>query len=175
MGDGRFQKGQPAWNRKEHLEKTCPKCGKIFYVKQSLARIVCCSASCATRGRPSGYKGRKSSLELRARLRASHLALGNRKPDDPNWSDAEQRHREQGRDRYKQWRRTVLERDNHTCVLCGAHGVKINADHIKPWAIFPERRYDVSNGRTLCVPCHEATPAHGRSKARMLELREIWQ
>jgi HNH endonuclease len=67
---------------------------------------------------------------------------------------------------YKAWRKAVYERDNYTCVFCGArqsagNPVKLNADHIKPFAYFPDLRYDVDNGRTLCVPCHTTTETFG--------------
>jgi hypothetical protein len=61
---------------------------------------------------------------------------------------------------YRDWRKAVFERDGYSCVECGAHGVHFHADHIKPFASFPELRLDVSNGRTLCVPCHKATPTY---------------
>lgn len=61
---------------------------------------------------------------------------------------------------YKIWRKSVFERDNYTCVWCGAKG-EINADHIKPFAYFPELRFAIDNGRTLCVPCHKTTDTYG--------------
>jgi hypothetical protein len=56
---------------------------------------------------------------------------------------------------YKAWRKSVFERDNYTCQMCGARGVKLNAHHIFPYAHFPEKRYDIKNGITLCIPCHQ--------------------
>lgn len=61
---------------------------------------------------------------------------------------------------YKLWRTAVFERDGWTCVWCGAHGVELNADHIKPFALFPELRLAIDNGRTLCVPCHKTTDTY---------------
>lgn len=61
---------------------------------------------------------------------------------------------------YKKWRRDVLERDNYTCVNCSAQGCPVHADHIKSFAHWPELRFDVLNGRTLCVPCHRGTPSY---------------
>ena len=57
---------------------------------------------------------------------------------------------------YKNWRRATFEKDNYICVECGIKGNKayLNADHIKLWAIYPELRYEVSNGQTLCRKCH---------------------
>lgn len=66
--------------------------------------------------------------------------------------------------KYKQWRKTVFERDNYTCVLCGEKGVQLNADHIKPFAYYPKLRFKVSNGRTLCVACHKKTDTYLNNK-----------
>lgn len=70
--------------------------------------------------------------------------------------------------RYRQWRTAVFERDNYTCQECGARNqrgvgytVELHADHIKPFAFFPELRFELTNGQTLCVPCHKATPTFG--------------
>jgi 5-methylcytosine-specific restriction endonuclease McrA len=68
--------------------------------------------------------------------------------DDRNWNDPE----------YKAWRLSVYKRDNFTCQYpnCGRKGfsAKIQAHHIKRWADFPELRFLVSNGITLCKRCH---------------------
>jgi hypothetical protein len=55
---------------------------------------------------------------------------------------------------YRAWRRSVFARDGFTCVACGQHGGSLNADHINNWADYPELRYEVGNGRTLCTACH---------------------
>ena len=74
---------------------------------------------------------------------------------------------------YKLWRKAVYERDNLTCVWCGKKGgwnkntrerIVINADHIKPFALFPELRFAIDNGRTLCVNCHKTTSTYGVNK-----------
>lgn len=65
--------------------------------------------------------------------------------------------------KYKKWRAGVLERDGHKCVQCGS-GLDLNADHIKPFALYPELRFELTNGRTLCVVCHRKTPTYGNKK-----------
>ena len=57
---------------------------------------------------------------------------------------------------YKVWRREVFIKDEATCQMCGTSTGRLEADHIKPWAYFPELRYEVSNGRVLCVSCHRS-------------------
>ena len=71
------------------------------------------------------------------------------------------------------WRKAVLERDNYTCQTCGKRGGKLHVDHIQALALLlrehPVRTlaeaqaceyfWDLANGRTLCVPCHNKTPS----------------
>lgn len=53
------------------------------------------------------------------------------------------------------WRKAVLARDAYTCQDCGISDVLLTAHHIKAFILYPELRYDISNGLTLCYPCHE--------------------
>lgn len=76
---------------------------------------------------------------------------------------------------YNQWRLAVLKRDNYTCVWCGDRNHKgrgsrivLNVDHIKPYALFPELRFDVDNGRVLCIDCHRKTDTYGFKTAKLL-------
>lgn len=69
----------------------------------------------------------------------------------------------------KKWKKDILERDNFTCTLCGAYGVDFHVDHIVPLsfllrniasmeeALSSEKIWDLTNGRTLCIPCHKGT------------------
>jgi len=61
---------------------------------------------------------------------------------------------------YKLWRTAVFERDNYACIFCGIRGGKLEADHIKPWCDYPELRFAIDNGRTLCHDCHTKTPTY---------------
>ena len=69
---------------------------------------------------------------------------------------------------FKIWREAVFKRDSYTCVFCGDKNykdrgktVELHPDHIKPFAYFPELRFEVGNGRTLCAPCHRTTDTYG--------------
>ena len=61
---------------------------------------------------------------------------------------------------YRLWREKVFRRDNYTCQECGAHSEKgkkvfLIPHHIKSYTHYPELRYVVSNGRTMCDECHK--------------------
>jgi 5-methylcytosine-specific restriction endonuclease McrA len=60
---------------------------------------------------------------------------------------------------YKLWRRAILERDKYTCIWCGNTN-NLQADHIKPFSLFPELRFALDNGRTLCKECHIKTDTY---------------
>lgn len=77
--------------------------------------------------------------------------------------------------KYKEWRTDIFNRDNYTCVLCGKHGGRLQADHIVQKAIFIkicnydfedcmeyQPLWDLKNGRTLCYKCHKSTPTYGK-------------
>lgn len=74
----------------------------------------------------------------------------------------------------KKWRRDVFHRDDYTCQICGVRGCELQADHIKPFSLFPKERFELSNGRTLCVPCHKQTPTYlGKIKTYEKKLLKI--
>jgi len=57
---------------------------------------------------------------------------------------------------YKAWRFAVYKRDSWHCQECGKHCERKNivAHHIKSFKDYPELRYDINNGITLCRKCH---------------------
>lgn len=75
---------------------------------------------------------------------------------------------------FRQWRTAVFKRDHYTCIWCGDNkSGKLNADHIKPWSLYPDLRFDVGNGRTLCEPCHKLTPTYA-GKLNNKEVRALY-
>lgn len=136
-GRTRFKPGIVPWNKGMGGTAICEVCGALM-----------------TEVRPS-----------RPRRFCSQVCHGawRRGPNHPMWNgyrdEAEQ---VRGSVAYQEWRWAVYCRDNFTCQHCGARGVRLEADHIKSFATHPELRLAVANGRTLCVPCHRATPTYGK-------------
>lgn len=81
--------------------------------------------------------------------------------------------------RYWKWRKKVLERDHFTCQGCWKHGpdIKLYADYRKHWIDYPDLRFDVDNGETLCEFCLcKKYPflAHKKYKQLKKEVIEKW-
>lgn len=103
-------------------------------------------------------KGKKMSIEYRRRC-----AEINKGDKCRFWKGGVSKENKRLREtlEYKLWRESVFKRDNYTCVWCCVRGCELNADHIKPFALYPELRFAIDNGRTLCVPCHKTTDTYG--------------
>ena len=123
-----------------------------------------CSLECAHKSR----RGVKFTDEHKRKIAVAHIGIPpwnkglvgyNAGSKHPNWKGGitpiNQKERKTGK--YSDWRKKVFQRDNYTCQECGQFGGWLNADHIKPFAYFPELRFDVDNGRTLCRECHKKT------------------
>ena len=99
-------------------------------------------------------KGRKRSVGFREKCKESRLKRAHLYTIDKLnrfWRSSNE---------YKSWRQIVFKRDDWTCQKCGARSkkdcyVRIEAHHKKPFSTFPELRFIVDNGETLCKKCHD--------------------
>jgi len=148
-----------AWKSlRNAINLECPVCGTTFTRRPSeikRSRRPCCSRDCRYkyfRGELGPNAGGGSYMRGKANI---------------NWKGghATERAKQYKRDpKVANWRRRVYARDQCTCQKCGLQPNKprqLNAHHIKPWADYPELRFEVSNGVTLCVACHR--DAHRRN------------
>jgi len=73
---------------------------------------------------------------------------------------------------YKEWRTNVWKRDSWKCKInnCDCYG-RIESHHILSWKDFPELRYDVNNGITLCHAHHPRIRAE--EKRLIAEFRQL--
>lgn len=129
----------------------CSECGKLFIPKTKNYNQKFCSRKC---GLDFNYEDRVKRINKNrgTKPRTYHLR---KRP-------------KHGGVKYNEWRMNVWKRDKFTCQFCGRtsnelkkDGIKICADHIKPFCKYPKLRYRVNNGRTLCVPCHKTTETYG--------------
>ena len=65
--------------------------------------------------------------------------------------------------KYQIWRNAVYLRDDFICQECGLKGMYLHAHHIKPFASYPELRFKIENGQTLCKNCHAQLHARLRN------------
>lgn len=76
-----------------------------------------------------------------------------------NWKNGitPELHKLRQSDEYRNWRNEVYKRDHYTCQHCKSKctAKMIVAHHIKFFKDYPELRYEVSNGITLCRSCHK--------------------
>jgi 5-methylcytosine-specific restriction protein A len=80
-------------------------------------------------------------------------------PSNPNWrgGSSPERQKLYASSEWRAVRRRVLARDGYLCTNCGqdCKGDRTrHLHHLKPWAEYPELRFDVDNIVTLCRGCH---------------------
>ena len=122
----------PGWKGGDR-EKPCVQCGKPIAFD-----------------RPAVYGSRKFCSKACAKLGQKRYSG----EGHPLYKADSRRRRRCGK--HASWSRAVLGRDNATCQHCGARGVEMHAHHVKPYRDYPDLRWDVANGLTLCHACHWA-------------------
>ena len=70
----------------------------------------------------------------------------------PPW---ERNNRQKNNLKHRAWRIEIFKRDDYICQICGQHGGKLEAHHIKSFKEYESLRYVNSNGVTLCKKCHK--------------------
>jgi predicted HNH restriction endonuclease len=71
------------------------------------------------------------------------------------------------------WRKTILAYDKFTCQGCKVSGGKLHVHHINNFNDFPELRFALDNGITLCPECHrDFHKEYGRSNNTAEQLDE---
>lgn len=75
---------------------------------------------------------------------------------NPNKTDEERLKKRYilGKHTLNEFRNKVYRRDEYTCRVCGQVGGTLNAHHLDGWNWATDKRFEVSNGATLCKDCH---------------------
>lgn len=168
------------------MEKTCRRCGDTKRIqkfkvdkRQADGRTVTCRECYETRqldewsrtpdqieSQRKKLQGRKYSLEHRLAIsRGQKIAV---KEGRHHWKKNVHENEDQDRCHiaYKIWKEKLLERCGHKCETCGKTE-RLHAHHLKCFYEFPELRFDIENGKILCISCHMRLHAkEGRKKVK---------
>lgn len=149
---GRFANGHTLTKGKKHRNKRSPE----YLSKLSQARIGKRPSNESIEKNRAWHNGRKLSVETRNKI-SNSLKGRNVGADNPSWKGGTTKERIKiwHSEIYSKWRQAVFLRDNFTCRICGKNNVFLNAHHIKEYAIYPELRFNLNNGLTLCKECHK--------------------
>lgn len=111
-----------------------------------------------------GTEARKKLIKMMQnpeyRLKAS---MAKRGPKNPMWDSsidektrAKFKHHSRQYIGYKQFRKSVYERDDYTCRVCKeSPSGNLVVHHLNSFTDFPHLRIDINNGITLCNSCHK--------------------
>jgi len=146
--------------------KNCLECGNVIIhkIKRDIERKKFCSQTCM-----GTYYGRKRPLDHMNKMWVlgcspeANAKKGRKGENHPQYKkDRSQVKSKRSRYENTVWTRSVFEKDDFTCQDCGQRGGKLQADHIKPYCICSEdEKWNLENGRTLCVACHKKTDTYG--------------
>lgn len=125
-------KGKIPWKGKHHSDETKKKMrkakeGMIPYIRTKEIRLKLSESKKANREQQWNWKGGISPINKIIRMSIE----------------------------YRLWREAVFARDNWTCQKCKERGGKLHPHHIYNFTDYPELRFAIDNGITLCEKCHK--------------------
>lgn len=162
-----FKKGHIPHNKHPAKFKECDFCKIIFEIPRRNPKTRFCSHKCSTdsmKGIPKGIEHRKNISKNHKRYWANHKMTSEHKEKSTrhffgnkyaykDGSTPEQKRIRNSREMLL-WKKLIYARDGYRCVICSSNK-EINAHHIKSFAKYPEYRFALSNGITLCHICHK--------------------
>lgn len=161
------------------MQAICKICKKEFsaesyYIRTGRKKF--CSKKCLGKANSQRMKGISPSWlntpETIAKISKTKTGQPNTSKGKPRYhtrvenNKTNERKKAMARIEYKLWRISVYERDNYTCQMCNIRGKAMHADHIIPWSVSKALRYELNNGRTLCIECHETTDSYPKQFRR---------
>ena len=177
---GRFKKGFIPKNKGVRTPCFCASCEVEFYPLDQVKRVYCCKGCQSTsyktglehhswdKDKSREYVCEECDMVFRPKSHGDNYKFcsiecrGKHYSGDNQWNwkggITEENHKIRTSTEYKLWRMSVLQRDMFSCVACGYRSKGKNSrdvvvDHIQPFSLFPELRFDMDNGRTLCRNC----------------------
>src|SRR3990167_5209133 len=132
--------------------RECLNCGKelkvyLSSVANGWGKGKYCSKKC--------YFGTPKTIETKNKISKAFSGKNH-----PNWKGGITKGRqERNQNIYREWRIGIFSIDRYTCQFCGTRNgqgktIRLEAHHILTWSEFPEMRFELENGTTLCEECH---------------------
>lgn len=142
---------QEAWNKNIPCKKETKEKLRIINTGKILSEDVKKKISLSLKGHKAWNKNVPMSIEAKIKQRLSHLGSKNY-----NWKGGVDLFNSRVRKSlyYKLWHKICLERDWFTCQKCRQMGKELHVHHINNFSDFPEIRFAIDNGITLCDKCH---------------------
>lgn len=159
-------KDNPMYGRKGLLS---PAFGRVFKPSQETKR----KNSESHLGKPSGMLGKEQSKKWKEKIIKTNTGKFGKLNGNWKGGTSEPRLRIKQSEKYKQWRQAIFIRDNFTCQKCFKKGGKLEAHHIKRFAVFLQEikenlplidlyeaamiyspLWELIIGITLCKECH---------------------
>lgn len=176
------------------LQKECEQCGELYqkpkrYSFKDWGKRRFCSHKCyweCSKGKPSRSpettfkKGEHPSPKTE--FKKGHtpwitgkrgIHTGNKNPAWKGGLQFRKKDRLKAYDSaYKEWMLAIKKRDNWKCKIANQDcSGRLEAHHILNWIDYPELRYDINNGITLCQAHHPRKRAE--EKRLVIEFREL--
>lgn len=169
-------------NKKPRIQINCKTCSNVFEVMPCWKHRKYCSVDCS-KVKEGYWIGKKRDVETNIKISKtkkgnSFVNSGSFKKGMKTWNKGvpytailKEKHWnwKGGKSdetkiirhsiEYNIWRKSVYSRDNWTCQHCKVKQKFPVAHHIKTFAEYPELRFDVDNGLTLCRACHKKVHA----------------
>lgn len=138
--------------KKSYESSKCKNCNK----KSNLLLSPIKKSICVTCSKELEYRYKKR-IFCNNKCHSEYKIKNSLDSNNPNWKGGKTsvNQRQRRHKIYKDWRSSIFKRDKYTCVDCGQIGGKLNAHHIKPYSLFPKLRIKKSNGKTVCIKCHQ--------------------
>ena len=160
---GKFVKGHPVLNKKGYKSiagslakrgKKNPMWGKRCSEKQKEA-----VRKANEKRKIEGKYGHsvESRMKMSLANKGKHYSLNTEfKSKSKNRISPDERQKIRQSLEYRLWQVAVYKRDDYTCRICGrkCSAKQIVAHHILSFNDFPELRFAINNGMTLCRSCH---------------------
>lgn len=165
MNNGRFKKGNiPPLKGKHHKPESLEKLRKSLKGRKAWNKGIKTGLVPKTafkKGTTPWIKGKKGFIPWNKGKKCPEYSGEN----NNNWKGGITPINEKIRKspEYKLWREAVFKRDDYTCMWCFERGGILHADHIKRFSEYPELRFAIDNGRTLCKSCHRKTDTWGNN------------